>query len=103
MEQDDRAGGPSIVPQELYGCTVVRVVGEVEADLVGVLGWSGHVCCGTASQTLGMGTGWGEGNKEDRGSLPRVNAQLVLLALRDGADEFQTGHVDDGPQLFLRS
>jgi hypothetical protein len=83
MEQDDRAGGPSIVPQELYSCRVMRVVGEVEADLVGVLSQSGHVCCGTASQTLRMRIGWGE--EGNRGSLPRVNAQLVLLALRGGA------------------
>lgn len=43
MEQDDRAGGPPIVTQELYGSTVVGVVGEVEADLVRVLSWNGHV------------------------------------------------------------
>ena len=37
MEQDDRAGGPTIIAQELYGCAVVCVICEVEADFVRVL------------------------------------------------------------------
>jgi len=57
MEQDDRAGGPSVVAQELYCCAVVCVVGEVEADLVRVLGWDGHGDGGVADAKW-CGVGW---------------------------------------------
>ena len=48
MEEHDRAGGPSVVSQELYGRTVVGVVCEVKTDFVRGLCWNGH----GASQTL---------------------------------------------------
>lgn len=81
MEQHDRTGGPSIVSQELYGCAVVCVVGEVEADFVGGLGWNGHGVM--LDRVTDAQVSILREEEENRGSLPRT--QLVLLALREGA------------------